>query len=131
MFICSFLLVYSLQVKLLSLCLFINLHWFIHCRYSFYLHASLLICIDSFIVSIAFNFMFICYSCIDSFIVAKVSIFMFICSYVLIPSLQVHLLSSCLFVLIYWFIHCRYSFYLYVYLFFVLIHSLQIKILSL
>ena len=79
-----FLLIYSLQVKLLSLCLFVNLYRFIICRHSFYLYVYLFLFIDS---------------CNDSFMAAKISVFIFICSYVLIHSLQVKLLSSCLFIL--------------------------------
>ena len=56
-------------------------------------------------------------SLIDSFIAGEAFIFMFICSFLLIHSLQAQLSSSSLFVLMYSVIHCRYSFYLYNYLF--------------
>ena len=91
---------------------------------------------------------------VDLFIAGKAFIFMLICSYVLIHSLihslLLKFLSLCLFVVTYWFIHYRHSFYLYVYLslfidsfiegvafifmficFYVLIHSLQVQLLSL
>ena len=57
---------------------------------------------------------------IDSLsIVGKIFILMFDCSYVLIHSFQLELLSLCLFVYMYWFIHIHFwqNFYLYDYLF--------------
>ena len=47
MFICSYVLIHSLQVKLLSLCLFVHTYYFIHCRYNYFLYDSLFLCIDS------------------------------------------------------------------------------------
>ena len=66
-FICLFILIHSLQVKLLTLCLIVHVYWFIHYRQSLYLYGCLLLCIDWFISSIAFTFIFLSFQIVDVF----------------------------------------------------------------
>ena len=95
MIICSYVFIDSLiESKIFSLCFFVLVHSLI-----FFMFLCSCVFIDFLYVSL--------FICMDSFIVDKVYIFMFICSYVLIHSLQVKFLSLWLFVLMYWFIHCR------------------------